>query len=233
MKKIIVFALYGSNLIYIDGAYENLMLQSKLYPEWTCKFYVDDTVPQSDVKRLIDNGAEVVMMPRADGALGMWWRFEPFKDTTIERFIVRDADSRLSSKEVAAVNEWIESDKEFHIMRDHQYHQQYIMGGMFGASNIFINKYKDYFERDKAELFSKLTFQEIYHSSGKYYQTDQIFLRQYIWPRIINSHLAHIADRPNLRYTGNEKMFPIEDPEGLFIGSQYYMKDAPGYLEKR
>jgi hypothetical protein len=232
MKKLIVIAVYGNNPIYVNGAYENLLLQPKIYPDWTCRFYVDDTVPQDTVK-LLEKDSEVVMMPRADGALGMWWRFEPFKDITIERFIVRDADSRLGVKEAAAVNEWIESGKEFHIMRDHQYHTQFIMGGMFGASSEFINKYKDIYERDRQTYFSSLSFQEIWHSSGKYFQTDQNFLRMYVWPRIINSHIAHIADRPGLRFTGNEKMFPIEDPDGLFVGCQDYMKNVPGYLQKR
>ena len=232
MKKIIVFALYGNNPIYTEGAIENLKQQPEFYPEWECRFYVDESVPADVISKLREN-SEVIMMPRADGATGMWWRLEPFKDTTLERFIVRDVDSRLSNKEVAAVKEWIESGKEFHIMRDHRFHQQYIMGGMFGATREFINRYKDFFDKEKESLFSSLTFQEIYHSSGKYYQTDQLFLARYIWPRIINSHIAHIADRSNLRFTGQEKLFPLEDPNGLFIGCQYYMKDAPGYLEKR
>lgn len=232
MKKLIVFAVFGKNPIYIDGAYENLLLQPKLYPNWTCRFYVDDTVTKDKIE-LLEKEAEIIMMPRSDGFYGMWWRLEPLKDDTLERFIVRDTDSLILPKEAAAVKEWEESGKEFHIMRDHRYHTQYIMGGMWGATSEFINKIKDVYDKQKEEFFLKLPFNEINHSTGKYYQTDQSFLHRYIWPRIVNSHIAHIADRPGLRFTGNEKMFPIEDTNGLFVGYQEYMRNTPGYLKLR
>ena len=43
----------------------------------------------------------------------------------------------------------------------------------------------------------------------------------YIWPKIINSHIAHIADIPSLRFTGREKLFPIENPDGSFVGEPF------------
>ena len=46
----------------------------------------------------------------------------------------RDLDSRLSLREFSAVNEWLlHSAKPFHIMRDHFYHSQPIVGGMWGV----------------------------------------------------------------------------------------------------
>ena len=58
------------------------------------------------------------------------WRFLPFEN--VERFISRDADSRLSIREKLAVDKWIESDKTLHIMRDHPHHNVYIFAGLFG-----------------------------------------------------------------------------------------------------
>lgn len=233
MKKIIVFSVFGSNPIYVDGAYRNLLDQKKFYSDWICRFYVDDLVPKDKIA-LLEKDAEVIVMPRSDGFYGMWWRFEPLKDTSLERFIVRDTDSQIIQKEVSAVNEWIKNGKEFHIMRDHRYHTQPIMGGMWGATSEFINKYKDFYDKEKQEFLSTLSFEDLFHSSGKYYQTDQAFLQRYIWPRIINSHTAHIApNRPGLRFTGNESLFPEEDPEGFFVAWQYYHKNTPGYFNLR
>ena len=62
----------------------------------------------------------------------MMWRFTACDDEDVECFISRDTDSRLSLREKEAVDEWLESDKNFHIMRDHPYHVTAIMGGMWG-----------------------------------------------------------------------------------------------------
>jgi hypothetical protein len=64
---------------------------------------------------------------------GMFWRFFVSADPTVDRFLVRDADSRLSLREKFAVDEWIASGKGVHTMRDHQNHNYPFNGGMWGA----------------------------------------------------------------------------------------------------
>ena len=110
--KIISFSIWGNKLKYIKGALENIECQQKYYPDWKCRFYVDKTVPEDTVKELLKN-SEVIYMTNSDGNYGLFWRFEPLKDITINRFIVRDVDSRLNPREAAAVKEWEESGKEF------------------------------------------------------------------------------------------------------------------------
>ena len=217
MKKIISFSVWGSNPKYAEAAYQNLLLQPKIYPGWICRFYIDETVPR-DLRIKLEHNAEVIMMPKSDGCYGLFWRFEPLKDNTIERFIVRDSDSRLSIREAVAVKEWEESGKEFHIMRDHEQHAAYICGGMWGATSEFIKKVKNIYDQELQNYLSSLTFKEIFKIRGKYFNTDQPFLWRYIWPKIINTHIAHIADIQVLRITGKEKLFPIENPDGIFIG---------------
>ena len=217
MKKVISFSVWGSNPKYAEAAYKNLLLQPEIYPGWICRFYVDNTVPK-DILSKLEQNAEVIMMPRSDGNLGLFWRFEPLKDGTIERFIVRDSDSRLNPREAAAVKEWEDSGKEFHIMRDHIEHKAYICGGMWGATSEFINKIKHVYDNEKNIFIKNIPFNKIYGNRGKYFNSDQPYLWQHIWPRIINSHIAHIKDLPSLRFTGNERLFPIENPDGMFVG---------------
>jgi hypothetical protein len=50
---------------------------------------------------------------------GRTWRFAVASDPAVARFLVRDVDSRLSSREVAAVQDWVLRKKPFHVMRDH------------------------------------------------------------------------------------------------------------------
>lgn len=44
----------------------------------------------------------------------------------------RDLDSKVSKRELAAVNDWLSSGKPYHVMRDNKYHGTSILGGMFG-----------------------------------------------------------------------------------------------------
>ena len=52
----------------------------------------------------------------------MIWRFFPTLDPQVDMYMVRDLDSRISEREVAAVTEWIQSGKSVHSMRDHPDH---------------------------------------------------------------------------------------------------------------
>lgn len=210
--KIISFSVWGKNPKYLNGALLNIPLQKQFYPGWTCRFYIDETVPHEFVEEVLNNGGEVELMePKSDGNYGLFWRFEPLKDLTIERFIVRDADSRLNAREADAVKEWEESGEIFHIMRDHKYHNAYICGGMWGASSEFIKKIAKDYDNLLNGYLKQLTFNELYKPRGKYFNTDQPFLWKYIWPMIINSHIAHIkADGMGLNFTGRERIFKVE-----------------------
>lgn len=218
MKKIISFCIYGNDIKYLNGALENIKLQPDIYPNWSCRFYVTDKKIE---KILNEYNVEVILKQDLKNHLNMLYRFDILKDVNIERFIVRDTDSRLNIREAAAVQEWIDSKKEFHIMRDHEQHGAYICGGMWGATSEFINKIKDKYDDLKNNFIKTLTFNEIYGSRGAYFNSDQKFLWKIIWPKIINNHIAHIKDLPNLRFTGNEKLFPIENIDNSFVGQPY------------
>ena len=63
----------------------------------------------------------------------MTWRFLPLLDPLVDGFLSRDTDTIISSREVAAVNQWINnSTATFHLMRDHPHHCSVrILGGIF------------------------------------------------------------------------------------------------------
>lgn len=216
--KIISFSVYGKLPKYTIAAIANAKLQPSIYPEWTCRFYVDTEVPEEIVGELLSLGSQVIRKPKSDGHKGLFWRFEPLKDLEIERFIVRDSDSRLNEREAAAVKEWEESGLPFHIMRDHPQHGAPICGGMWGASRDFIKEEAPYYDREVDTYFKGLTPDRIYSPRGMYFNTDQPWLWKCIWPKIINKHIAHIKDLPNLRFSGREKLFPIENRDGSFVG---------------
>ena len=51
----------------------------------------------------------------------------------VDLYVSRDLDSRLNERELAAVQEWLDSSKEFHFMRDHPQHNTEILGGVWGC----------------------------------------------------------------------------------------------------
>ena len=62
----------------------------------------------------------------------MVWRNLPLLDDQADNLMVRDLDSEINMREVAAVQQWRQSNYTFHVMRDHQHHCNHnyrIMGG--------------------------------------------------------------------------------------------------------
>jgi hypothetical protein len=217
-KRIVAFSLWGSNEGYCQGAIENAELAPKIYPGWTCRFYVDPIVPRKVVTRLLDLGAEIVYREESIDNLGLYWRFGPmFDDRMVERFIVRDTDSRLNVREAQAVLEWEESGMLFHIIRDNNEHNIRIMGGTWGAVAGIIPHFKSLMDSwiESIEPDSK-------NPRGIYHGTDQIFLGNIIWPFIEKCHIAHDN---YFNFTGKEKPLTVKLKRDGYVGMVFAEKD--------
>lgn len=180
-ENIIAFSLFGGNPRYCETAIINVNLAKAVYPAWTCRFYVDDTVPQFVQQRLTANGAQVVQVTESQKQLsGLFWRFLVMDDPTVKRFLVRDADSIVSYREKAAVDAWLKSDKWFHLMRDNFTHTELILAGMWGGCTGVFHDLEKHI-RD-------------YVATGRYMSNrvmDQHYLRYCIWPTLQQSVLVH------------------------------------------
>ncbi len=176
MTKIIAFSLWGKDPKYTIGAVRNAELAKEIYPGWTCRFYTGDDVSEDIENQLIDNGAEVCKMYGSSWN-GMFWRF--FAADSDDIMISRDTDSRLGLREKVAVDAWLASDMDFHIMRDHPYHQTEILGGMWGVRNGLLSGIKDMIANyDLGEYDNK-------------YQVDQNFLREIVYPLVKDHSIVH------------------------------------------
>ncbi len=99
-KRVISFGLYGSKPKYTVGAIRNVELQKIYFPGWICRFYVTSDVPKDVIDKLISLGAEIKDIPTGMGYIsGMFWRFLVASDPTIDRYIIRDSDSRLNARD--------------------------------------------------------------------------------------------------------------------------------------
>jgi hypothetical protein len=179
-RRIIAYSLWGANPVYNQGAMINARLAPFIYPGWQCRFYLGAGVPPDTAKRLADSGAEVIDAASllANVAPAMW-RFLVADDPSVEIFLCRDCDARLTPKEAAAVDHWLGSEKRAHIMRDHPMHRVLIMAGMWGARTSQPLRVAERIKR---------------FSAGKVpggYGADQLFLATQIWPEIRADCLVH------------------------------------------
>lgn len=103
--------------------------------------YHDKTVSQEILDQIIDSKCKLILMNPSIGFSGSFWRFLPWNDPAIDRWISRDADSLMGIREKNAVDQWVDSGKPVHIMRDHCFHKKSVMAGMFGISNNLYHKH--------------------------------------------------------------------------------------------
>lgn len=139
--KYLSFSLWGDKPIYNVGAIRNSELWKEIYPDWQMVVYYDNTVPLDTIEKLESNGVDCYDMTDKN-LYGMFWRFFAVGLPDSEYCSFRDCDSRISEREKKSVDEWIESKKSLHVMRDHPYHgipygndRIGILGGMWGIKS--------------------------------------------------------------------------------------------------
>ncbi|MCK5831698.1 MAG: tetratricopeptide repeat protein [Methylococcales bacterium] len=208
-ENIIAFSLWGNKPCYVDSAIKNARLIPHIYPGWTMRVYCEkNAVKERIVSQLISLGVQIIFMPNQQLMHeGLFWRFFVANDNSIKRFLVRDIDSIVNIKEKIAVDEWISSDKHFHLIRDYFTHTDPILAGLWGGISGILPDFKSlmshYLER-----------------VNKNANCDQAMLRTEIWPLIKQSTLIH----DSLFTVFNAKPFPKQAhlPSNQHIGQNHF-----------
>jgi tetratricopeptide (TPR) repeat protein len=201
-QNVISFSLWGTAPFYCYGAMINLVLSRTIYPGWSCRYYVDATVPRPCVAFLRDNGADVRNMEDEYPGVGLFQRFLVMNDPAVGRFLVRDCDARLSGGEADLIQQWIDSDYPFHVVRDHVLHNELMIGCTWaGRTDCGI---------DIVELMRRY----FGFTSGPTarYGHDQFMLGLMLWPLIRSRCLVH--DK-YYRLPGVNTV-PLRDPNSRF-----------------
>lgn len=211
MKDVIAYSLWGDHPMYWVGALKNIELAHKYFPGWVCRFYIDKNCKQELIDTIKGENVEVVLVDSKDSFHGMFWRFWASEDPDVDVFLSRDCDSRFSDREVAAINEWLASDKDFHIMRDHPYHTVPILGGMWGCRN---------------GIMRKINLTKMIESWNQYQRKgiDQDFLGRCVYPLVINTSMEH--SEFNLRFGGEIRPFPTIRNNYEFVGDVFDENDV-------
>lgn len=207
--KLISFCLYGSAPRYLDGMLANARLAPTIFPGWQVRCYIEAGLPTAALEK---ENVQIVQMSKSLGASGMFWRLLAAWDTPeAERAIFRDADSRLNTKEAAAVAEWEASGRAAHCMYDHPYHTMPLMGGAWGV---------------KCGRFPQAVKDAILTACSRpaQYMDDQTFLAATVWPLVAHDTLAHSS--VPLPW---HKPFPKHPPIEGFVSQVYGDNGKPVY----
>jgi tetratricopeptide (TPR) repeat protein len=179
-RNIISFSLFGGNSKYCEPAVLNVQEQPKIYPNWVCRFYVDGSVPENVINRIRAGGGQVAQV---NGAALQWpgpmWRLLALDDPQAHRILFRDADSVISQREADAVEQWLTSEKRFHMMRDWYSHTELMLAGLWGIVAGSLPPLDKLMECFMSAPLQSRNF------------ADQFFLRQYVWPYARTSIMQH------------------------------------------
>lgn len=213
-NRVIAMALYGDKKDYLVGAVENAVIVQRDWADWTLRVYHDSAVPRRTLRLLQELNVELVphaaLTEHDNDHAGLLLRYTVLQDTSVTRYLIRDADARLSQRDRHAVDEWIVSGNFFHIVRDYPAHYTEIMGGAWGAVGGLIRpSMLDAVVKSSVEV----RFNE-----------DQLFMREFVWPHVRQYALAHDSFYcEELKFKGPAwRPFPTERISRYdFIGNRY------------
>jgi len=215
--KVISYGIWGNDPFYTVGAIKNADLAARLFPDWKCIFYCFESVPADIVSELRSRSNCIVRAVEGEGdRRSAVQRFFPAEEDGVEYLLSRDTDSRLSPREVLAVNEWIKEGTDVHIMRDHPYHAVPLLAGMWGVKGGRLKGIRQYAEEYVSKMDGSNKFQ------------DQDFLTAWVWSKIQGGQLTLTTHDPIFSH----KSFPIgakrgSENEGVwFIGQCFDENDV-------
>lgn len=222
--KVFSFSIYGDDKKYLLGLLKNIEIIREHYPDFHIFIYADKNLNEEYKKKYqsYDN-IKYMEFERENHSL-MCNRFFAIDDDEVEVAFVRDADSRIHERDRWCINEFLKSDKLFHIVRDHKYHGMRIMGGIWGIKKQCLNvKILDLHQN----WFIKNKHQTVYRS-------DQNFLTDCIYPLIKSKCLIH----SNIIFFNDEFvsqiLYPLNSEKTDFIGNVIlFNKNGEEYPEFR
>ena len=126
--------------------------------------------------------------------------------------MIRPLDSPTTEREMDAINEFLDSSKEFHIMRDNIHHDVPILGGTWGI------KLTSNMRSKMDQSFVKMFGSDIFFTSHDKRGPDQDLLGKYIWPWAKDFAMGH--DSYSCMKYANSRPFPTRRKDKFcnFVG---------------
>jgi hypothetical protein len=214
------FCIYGTDLKYYIGLQKNLDIIASLnfgpikvtisYTVNTVVEYIDKFKQYPFVEMVFHSDTKYQM-------IGRIFAIDNMNDDDI--FFSRDADSRITARDIWCITQFINSNKSLHVIRDHFYHRKRIMGGMFGI-------------RKKNVSFKIKHLWDSVVRSDDNYGADENFLETNVYPLLAHDCLVH----SNIVGYAGEEVYPIlceQDDDTDFVGNVYSADDIAEFGYKK
>lgn len=219
-QNVVSYSFYGDEQNqYFMGIERNIVDVQQHYPGWSVRVYHNLSKSQQTALfcplacryNFVDfcDVRDIAGVGDLSDKFGMIWRFMPLGDDSVNRFLVRDLDSIILPREKYAVQEWIESGRSFHAMRDNPKHNVELLGGMWGGWNQFPRPFK---------LIRKKI---IRHAIGKYKGLDQKILTRVLWPALFRSRDLFSHDSYLCTLFPMTHPFPTQRDGASFVGKVF------------
>lgn len=143
-QRIIAISMYGpkENSLFnqnqsLKFLYELISDMTITYPGWILRIYHDASITNQIVCPIecahnhVDfcNASALGSLDSVSNYIPpKIWRFLPAGDLLVDVMASRDLDSPLPKRELDAVNDWLSTNKSWHVMRDHPLHTVPMLG---------------------------------------------------------------------------------------------------------
>jgi hypothetical protein len=213
MTNVFSFSLFGNEPKYCKGMIKNVDLIHKYFPNWQIWVYIGNDVP-NEIIQILNELKCTLIFTNKHGYETKIYRFFPIDDPSVDVCIVRDADSRVCDRDASCIEDFLNSDKLFHIIRDHPNHHYNVMAGMFGIKKGCLDiKVRDLYDNYSPNLSDRWV--------------DTFFVCDILYPLIRDKSLVHdeyAPDRANVTFRYDT------DKNVHFVGNVYdYDKDGNEY----
>jgi hypothetical protein len=196
--------------------HENIKDIANLYPDWKVYIYHGDI----DIEPFQSYSNVVLIKGNYTDAHLMLDRFVAIDSPDVEIMMVRDADSRINVRDQWCIQQFVDSQHKFHIIRDHPYHVWHILGGLWGIKKGCIPH------------FSFRRAIDIYRATQENRKAfDQYFLGEVVYPKIKDRVLIH----GRVQLFAHEVLATIPMPyNGIFCGQVIeYHEDGTTYVNHK
>jgi len=198
--NVISFSVWGSAPSYFYGLLDNCLIVKHKLPDFTCFVYHNNSLP-NNIKDILEQlgNVRLIHMNNTNDKRNTMWRFLPAFYKNVNVFLSRDTDSRIEPKEIKAIQEWLKSDKNFHIIRNHPMHKRKILAGLWGCrNNILKPLFKCYLN----------------YISKPYIQNnwivDELFLQQHVYPHVMKLNTVYVNASHN-RYEPKSSQHELDN----------------------
>ncbi|QHS56336.1 hypothetical protein GWR56_12605 [Mucilaginibacter sp. 14171R-50] len=200
-KNVISFCLFGSNANYLNNVDACLASYIQHFDNWVLRVYAAYDIPADILEKIKRYNCELfVMQSGGFDFRHTFWRFLVLDDPNVSRALIRDIDSVASDREKQMTGDWISSGKKMHIIRDHPFHTELIMAGMWALETKNISQNF----KSKMLRFTK----------SNRYAIDQEFLKK-IYHKHFPDILVHDVYK---RFDQEEPVIIPHNSSGFYVG---------------